>query len=170
MNASEDSRHRLVLIRHAKSDWSTSVSDRHRPLATRGKRQAPQSGAWLAAHVPIDRAVVSPAQRARSTWDLVAAAYAVAPETTHDEDLYTFDGHALLEVVRRLDDSDRTVALVGHNPAMEELVHLLTGQWLPMPTACVAVIDLPGSWRDAADGGRLWAHGRPPQPVSPRLD
>ena len=133
-------------------------------MAARGRRQAPESGAWLAAHVPIDRAVVSPAQRARSTWDLVAAEYGVAPPATVDDDAYTFDGHALLGIVRRLEDDDHTVAIVGHNPAMEELVHLLTGEWLPMPTACVAVIDLPGRWQDAARTGSatVVAHGRPP--------
>jgi phosphohistidine phosphatase len=154
--------HTLVLIRHAKSDWSANVPDIHRPLAPRGKRQAPESGAWLAAHVAIDRAVVSPAHRARATWDLVAEQYESAPSTHYEDRAYTFDGHALLELVRRFDDEDETVALVGHNPAMEELVHLLTDEWHPMPTACVAVIDLPGSWRDAASGGTLRAHGRPP--------
>lgn len=135
-----------------------------RPLSARGRRQAPESGAWLAARVAIDRAVVSPAQRARSTWDLVAAEYPDAPPVTYDDDAYTFDGHMLLAIVRRLDEDDQTVALVGHNPAMEELVHLLTGRWLPMPTACLAVIDLPGRWRDApGDGGAtIFAHGRPP--------
>lgn len=114
--------------------------------------------------MPIDRAIVSPAQRARSTWDLVAAEYAAAPPATYADDVYTFDGHALLTIVRHLDDDDQTVALVGHNPAMEELIHLLTRRWLPMPTACLAVIDLPGRWRDAADGGgaTIFAHGRPP--------
>ncbi|HSI26283.1 MAG TPA: histidine phosphatase family protein [Aeromicrobium sp.] len=156
--------HRLVLVRHAKSDWSAGVPDVDRPLSARGRRQAPESGAWLATRVAIDRAVVSPAQRARSTWDLVAAEYESAPPATFDDDAYTFDGHALLAIIRHLNDDDQTVALVGHNPAMEELIHLLTGRWLPMPTACLAVIDLPGDWRDAAGegGATVFAHGRPP--------
>jgi phosphohistidine phosphatase len=158
----EAGEHTLVLIRHAKSDWSANLPDRQRPLAPRGKRQAPESGAWLAAHVPIDAAVISPAQRARETWDLVSAEYDSVPATTYEERAYTFDGRALLDLVRRFDDDDATVALVGHNPAMEQLVQLLTGEWHPMPTSCVAVIDLPGQWRDATSGGRLRAHGRPP--------
>lgn len=157
--------HTLVLIRHAKSDWSTNLPDSKRPLAPRGRRQAPESGAWLAANIAIDGAVVSPAQRARSTWDLVAEQYDSVPPTTYEDNAYTFDGRALLDLVRQFDERDETVALVGHNPAMEELVHLLTGEWHPMPTACVAVIDLPGPWRDAAQGGALRAHGRPPSDV-----
>lgn len=169
MNARKQSRHRLVLIRHAKSDWSTGGSDLDRPLSSRGRRQAPESGAWLAANVPIDAAVVSPAERARSTWKLVAATYDEVPPTTHDERAYTFDGRALLDIVRELDESLGTVALVGHNPAMEELVHLLTRRWLAMPTTCVAVVELPGAWSDApgasVTGGTVVAYGRPPTEV-----
>jgi phosphohistidine phosphatase len=157
--------HTLVLIRHAKSDWSTSGSDRQRPLAPRGRRQAPEAGRWIAANLvaeeSIDHAVVSPAQRARSTWDLVSAELEPVPPTTIDDHAYTFDGGGLLAIVRSLPDDWGTVALVGHNPAMEELVELLTGAWVAMPTSCLAVIDLPGSWAEAAEG-RLRAHGRPP--------
>ena len=60
-------RHTLVVLRHAKSDWSTGLDDRHRPLADRGRRQAPEAGRWLAEHGPApDHVVVSPAVRARA--------------------------------------------------------------------------------------------------------
>jgi phosphohistidine phosphatase len=153
----------LVLIRHAKSDWSAHASDVDRPLNDRGVRQAPKAGSWIAANLdPIDRAMVSPAQRARSTWDLVARELPEAPPVTIEQRVYTFDGGALLPVVRELDDAARIVALVGHNPAMEELVALLTGSSVAMPTSCVAVIGISGAWSDAGPGGTLLAHGRPP--------
>ena len=109
----------------------------------------------------IDHAVVSPAQRARSTWDLVAAELPSMPPTTIDERAYTFDGHGLLAIVHDLSEAWGTVALTGHNPAMEEIVNRLTGAWVPMATSCVAVIDLPTSWADTS-AGVLRAHGRPP--------
>ena len=66
--------HTLILLRHSKSDWSTNEADLDRPLAKRGRRQAPEAGRWLATHVDrIDLAVVSTARRARTTWDLVSA-------------------------------------------------------------------------------------------------
>ncbi|HUP98911.1 MAG TPA: histidine phosphatase family protein [Aeromicrobium sp.] len=153
----------LVLIRHAKSDWSANAADLERPLNGRGQRQAPESGRWIAANLePIDRAVVSPAQRARSTWELVAAELADPPPVSVDERVYTFEGRGLLPVVRGFDDSESVVALVGHNPAMEDFVELLTGSLIAMPTSCVAVIGWSGSWAEAGSGGRLLAHGRPP--------
>jgi phosphohistidine phosphatase len=153
--------HTLVLIRHAKSDWSSAGSDRQRPLAPRGLRQAPESGRWLADHVTIDHAVVSPARRARSTWELISAELPTPPPTTVDEDAYTFDGDDLLAIARNLPEDWGTVALIGHNPAMEEAVGQLTGTRVAMPTSCLAVIDLPGEWSDTS-GATLRAHGRPP--------
>jgi len=38
----------LILLRHAKSDWSGDETDVARPLAKRGRRQAPDAGRWLA--------------------------------------------------------------------------------------------------------------------------
>lgn len=144
----------LALVRHAKSDWSGDHADRVRPLAPRGRRQATRSGRWLAAHGPtLDLAVVSPATRARATWDLVAAELVVPPSIRVEEAAYTFDGEDLLEVVRGLEDLS-AVALVGHNPALEELLELLTGEVRRMPTSCLAVVDL--------DRGVLTHHGRPP--------
>ena len=40
---------RLMLLRHAKSDWP-DVPDLKRPLAKRGRRDAPGVGRWLRGH------------------------------------------------------------------------------------------------------------------------
>ena len=40
--------HTLVVIRHAKSDWDIDAADRDRPLAKRGRRQAPDARRWSA--------------------------------------------------------------------------------------------------------------------------
>lgn len=161
--------HALVLVRHAKSDWSSPVSDLDRPLAERGRRQAPKTGRWIADTFSgedlIDQAIVSPARRAQSTWELVAAAFDTPPPTTTDDRAYTFGAGGLLAIVRDLPESWRTVALVGHNPAMEEIVGHLTDQWVAMPTSCVAVVDLPTTWAEAGPGATLRAHGRPPAPA-----
>lgn len=159
------SAHVLILIRHAKSDWSGNETDRDRPLARRGRRQAPLSGQWLASSgLVIDRAVVSPANRARSTWDLIAAELPQSPPLLIEEDLYAFSAGPLLRVVRSFPETWRTVAMVGHNPGLEDLVEQLTGRYLAMPTSAVAVLELPGEWRaaDQEPAARVLAYGRPP--------
>ena len=60
------SERRLILRRHAKSDWSGQQADIDRPLGERGVRQAPRSGRWLLANIRrITLAGVSSAERAR---------------------------------------------------------------------------------------------------------
>ncbi|MFZ0755940.1 MAG: histidine phosphatase family protein, partial [Trebonia sp.] len=67
-----ETKRRLVLLRHAKSDWP-DVPDQDRPLAKRGRRDAPVAGGWLgrSGYVP-DAVVCSTARRARETWELAA--------------------------------------------------------------------------------------------------
>lgn len=154
--------HTLILLRHAKSDWSTHEADVHRPLAKRGRRQAPEAGRFLAGVVDaIDLAVVSPATRARSTWDLVSAQLRYSPPTKVDDRVYAASSSELLDVVRELPEHVETALIVGHNPGMEDLVRLLTGEPVPMRTSAVAVLELSGPWSAAGpSSARLRATGR----------
>jgi phosphohistidine phosphatase len=111
----------------------------------------------------IDLALVSPATRARKTWDLVAAELDASPQTRIDDRVYAASENELLLVVRELTDDLETVVMVGHNPGIEDLASLLTGTSAPMPTSALAVISLSGPWSTA--GRRpavLRASGRPP--------
>lgn len=150
----------LVLVRHAKSDWSTPLTDHDRPLAARGRRQAPAIGTWLRTGLatPLDLAVVSTAARARQTWEAIAAELTAPVQVRLEQAVYTFDGESLRTVIRGLPASAGTVAVVGHNPAIEEVVARLTGRDEPMPTSCLALIELE-SW--AAERGDLVSLGRP---------
>ena len=142
------------MLRHAKSDWSGGERDHDRPLAKRGRRQAPEAGRWLASQARIDLAVVSTAVRAQQTWDLASAELPEPPPRRDDERLYAVSGRALNDVLEELPADLDTVVLVGHNPGVEDLVHLLTGEWVALPTSAMAVIDM--------IQGRLVAVGRPP--------
>ena len=52
---------------------------------------------------------------------------------------------------------------MAHNPGLEELVSVLGGEDITMPTAGLAVLTLPGSWADAGpSAATLQASGRPP--------
>lgn len=156
--------HRLILLRHSKSDWSGDEADIDRPLAKRGRRQAREAGQWLGTHVgTIDLAVVSTARRARATWDLVSAELGERPKTRHDDDAYAASVGELLDIVRGLGEELGTVVLVGHNPGLEGLTETLTGGWVPLPTSALAVVELGGPWRSAGRSpGVLRAAGRPP--------
>lgn len=152
----------LILLRHAKSDWSGDEADVDRPLAERGLRQSAQAGRWLAGNIlRIDLAVVSPAKRARGTWELASAEFHHPPPARIDERLYAASAGRLLGVVRALPEEADTVILVGHNPGIEDLVSILTGERVPMPTSALAVLGLAGSWSTVGQA-TLRASGRPP--------
>jgi phosphohistidine phosphatase len=135
----------LLILRHAKSSWKDdNLPDRERPLNKRGQDDAPKMGALLRKHnLEPDLVLSSPAQRARSTAELVIEESGYEGEAEYREELYSFDAGPYLEALTGLAESIRCVLLVGHNPAMEELVERLTGEYLPMPTAALAQIELP---------------------------
>lgn len=152
----------LVLLRHGKSDWSTGADDRDRPLTSRGRRQAAEAGDWLRDHGPaLDLAVVSVAARAGETWSLASAQLAAPPRVEHVEAAYTFDGDSLAQLVAGLPDDVAAAVLVGHNPALEELLESLSGEDRELKTSCLAVLRWDGGWADP-HRVELVAHGRPP--------
>ena len=112
----------LILLRHAKSDWSGNEADAERPLTERGLRQASDAGRWLARSIDgIDLAVVSPANRARNTWQLASAELRTTPPTRIDDRVYAASARELLGVVHALPDD--VEALVGRAAdAVETLV------------------------------------------------
>ncbi|TFC06983.1 histidine phosphatase family protein [Cryobacterium adonitolivorans] len=141
----------LLVLRHAKSGWSGGEADIDRTLNSRGHSQATDVGSWLAEQFSIiDVAIVSPATRARATWALVAAELKSSPEARVDERAYAASVSDLLQIVQELPDELRTVILVAHNPGLEELVSVLTGESVTLPTSALAVLGVPGTWAELA--------------------
>jgi phosphohistidine phosphatase len=146
---------RLVILRHAKSEWPDGVADRRRPLAGRGRREAPLAGRWLNEHLgKIDLVVCSPAQRTRETWTWVSEELDAVPELRVEDRLYPGSPRALMAVARQLPDEARTVLFIGHNPGLEDLVADLSGTGCVLKTSSIAVLTGRGDWTDVAPG---WA-------------
>jgi phosphohistidine phosphatase len=146
---------KLILLRHSKSQWPEGVPDPQRPLAPRGRRDAPVAGKWLSGHAPdIDLVLHSPAERARQTWILAAAEWGGTARVRESTDLYDASAEDLLAVVRLLPDTAHTVLFVGHNPGLEDLVALLTGVTGRLRTSGIAVLTGSGRWSDVEPG---WA-------------
>jgi phosphohistidine phosphatase len=149
---------RLMLLRHAKSDWSTGLRDQDRPLSARGREAAPRMGAYMVRHglVP-DLIIASKATRVRETVDLLLPAFAQPPKVVHDEGIYGSEADALLHVIKKTPAATHALMLVGHNPALAELAGWLVAsgdivarQRLAekFPTAGLAVIDFAfDDWR-----------------------
>lgn len=153
-------RRRLVVLRHAKSDWSHEVPDHDRPLAERGRRDAPAAGRWIAANVgTVDLAVCSTATRAQQTWQLAG----VSTKDVRDEPrIYEASTGDLLDVVQGFPDEAATVVVIGHNPGLSMLVSALSGVRTELKTAGIAVLEFDGSWSGTgAAGVELTATAKP---------
>src|SRR4051794_21334084 len=81
---------RLMLLRHAKSDWAQpGARDHHPPLTERGRDSAAKMGAYMARHALVpDLVIASTATRVRETLDLLLPAFKTAPKLSHDKRLY----------------------------------------------------------------------------------
>ena len=143
---------RLVILRHAKSDWGdSSLDDWQRPLSGRGINDAPRVGRMLRERSLIpDLIITADAIRARSTAEAVAEAAGYTGEILLEPALYLATPGAVVEVLNSVaDDSADTVMIVGHNPGLEGLIAELSGDHHAMPTAALVQLTLPiERWRD----------------------
>ena len=164
---------RLLLLRHAKSAWPDGVPDQDRPLARRGRRDAPAAGRWLeqAGYIP-DHVLCSTARRARETWELAARELPARPPVVYEPGVYDASASSLLRIVRRQPSAARTVVVVGHDPSLPELALELAAEsdrphsaaaarssgaaFVRMrtkyPTAAIAVLEFAAPWAELRPG------------------
>jgi phosphohistidine phosphatase len=149
----------LMLLRHAKSDWDDpSLRDFDRPLAARGKRDAPRIGKAIKKRGTIpDIIISSPAVRAVQTIEAVVQSAGLQISPRLEESIYGAVASDLMKLIRQLPDSSNCALLVGHNPTFEQLLARLTGAQEHMPTAALACIEFQiDHWADVEDaGGKL---------------
>jgi len=166
-----DTTRQLILLRHAKSDWP-DVPDRDRPLAKRGRRDAPRIGRWLHEHgYQPDVVVCSDARRTRQTWDLVAPELDGSPSVRFEPRAYAASALTLLYLAQELPSRYRTALLIGHNPGLSDLAGHLAAPAvtdngprpaISLPTAAVAVFEFRGDWPSLSPGqARLIDHITP---------
>lgn len=144
----------LLIMRHAKSSWEfTNLSDHDRPLNDRGKRDAPRMGKVLLKERLIPQLIISSsAARARSTAEKVAKMSRYNGEISIDSSLYRAGSSAYMNALRRLTNQTDTVLIVGHNPDVEHLVEILTGNVMTIPTCGLAYVKLSiERWLDLKD-------------------
>ncbi len=147
----------LLILRHAKSDWNTgALADFQRPLARRGKNDAPKVGAWLYREGLVPEHVVSsPAERARKTAEIVCKRLDYKKKNiVFDNQVYAAEVPGLLDVLARCPAAASIILLIGHNPGLEDLLRHLVGSELEipkdgklLPTATVARLEMPDDWQ-----------------------
>ena len=130
----------LFLLRHAKSSWKDeTLPDFERPLNGRGKRAAETIGQYFKTSTIIPELILcSPAERTRETVALVLKTARWSTEVRYDQRIYEASAQRLAEVVSQIDNDRKVAMLVGHNPGLEDLLLLFTGNAEVMPTGAIA--------------------------------
>jgi phosphohistidine phosphatase len=134
----------LLILRHGKAAPEGGGSDAARPLTRHGKRDAELMGQLLLREsLAPDRILASNARRARETARQAAAAAHFSGSIDELEELYLAEPEAYITAVRRHAPDAQRVLLVGHNPGLEALTLILTGDPVSLPPAGLVVCTLP---------------------------
>lgn len=115
----------LILIRHATAE-TFAATDHDRPLTEQGHLEAAAAGRMLARlGVGEPMTHVSTARRTRETWEEISSAAGWTRSAHHDSSLYGAGEDGVLELLAATAPEQPTVAVIGHNPTIGGLAHLL---------------------------------------------
>ncbi|MBT4839012.1 MAG: hypothetical protein HON94_16865 [Methylococcales bacterium] len=149
---------RLIIIRHAESDWQQGdETDFERSLNERGMAEASVKGVVLIKkQILPDLIISSPAKRAITTAKIIADKMAFKIEQINeDQRIYEANTSDLLNVIAGIDDHHSTVLLFGHNPGVTSFCQLLSisNSFINMQPCGVCCLDLDVErWGDVHDG------------------
>ncbi|MDB5375110.1 MAG: phosphohistidine phosphatase [Belnapia sp.] len=157
----------LLLLRHAKSSWDDpALPDHARPLNARGRRSAmAMAEAMRGLGLSPDIVFVSSARRTLQTLEALTPFEDGALVEPMDA-LYLAPWPRLLDELRQVPETARSLLLIGHNPGLHDLALALAD---PVslarggadakrlaegyPTGALAEFTIASSWRQLATGG-----------------
>ncbi|SEK35715.1 phosphohistidine phosphatase [Aquimarina amphilecti] len=149
----------LYIIRHAKSSWEFDLDDHKRPLNKRGLRDANLIGKELKGLVKtINKVVSSDAERAKSTAKIILDNLEIDDSIfSLEPNLYDFNGHQVIEVIKNCDNKVNTLLIFGHNHAFTSIANLYGRDMIDnLPTAGVIGIEFDiDSWKDISVGKNI---------------
>lgn len=163
----------LYLLRHAKASWELAGElDYERGLTERGHEDAAAIASAVAALDPAPEIVIcSGARRTRETLEAVVGVLPKDAQVQFDDRVYEQASHALIDLVREVDDTLGAALVIGHNPGMHSLAIELAAKGDQLvelagkfPTAALAELAFDCAWSElAADAAELTRLTRPKQ-------
>lgn len=162
--------HRLLLLRHAKTEQESGEGDRARMLTGRGRKDAVKIGHALdiRGYWP-DLVLCSTSQRTRETWELLGPELAKTPQVEFRKTLYLASARQIIAQIHATAHPIKTLMILGHNPGIEECASLLArppkskveaekraDMREKFPTCALAVLDFDvEAWSDVTGSGVL---------------
>ena len=135
---------KLYIIRHAKSSWKdTALDDFKRPLNKRGQIDAPFMAKKLKQKgIMPDIIISSPALRAKTTAELIAKELNYKKQIIYDANLYEASTNNIFDTIKKIDESNRIVFLIGHNPSLNMFVETLVNFQENIPTCGIIELEV----------------------------
>ncbi|MCC9643949.1 histidine phosphatase family protein [Rhodopirellula sp. JC740] len=143
---------RLILMRHAKSDWAdASLDDHDRPLNARGRRDAPRMAGWMEENgCRPDFVLSSDSKRTRETFSFLEARWGQSVPVHFSSKLYLASAPRIREIIQSTSewlsgDQDEsiqmpeTLLVLGHNPGISTAASELLGHACGLPTAALVI-------------------------------
>ncbi|WP_214070238.1 histidine phosphatase family protein [Mucilaginibacter sp. dw_454] len=154
---------KLLLIRHAKATHEPGYDDFERPLKPKGLRDAAMMAGRLLEHKIVPQILISsPALRTLATADVIAEHMSLAKP--HEvKKIYDAEQDVLVDVINELDDRFDFIGLVGHNPAIAQVLYYLSGQPADVPPGAVGLLEFDiKSWNEVKENvGKLVFYDSP---------
>ena len=134
-------RRTVLLLRHAQTeDTRPGGTDLDRCLTAYGTEEARAVGAYLSGQrLTVDAVLCSPAVRTRQTLAGLGLPLPDASRLDISSDYYNAGSATLVEALRGLDPSCRTVLLVGHAPGVPGVAYELADPETSDPGALAAI-------------------------------
>lgn len=157
----------LIMVRHAKSDWSNSLlKDFGRPLNERGKKDAPEMGKRLKARkIKLDKILCSSSVRTMQTAKKIARELEFdKDEIEYVDDLYHATARQIREVMYGANNKWDTLMIVCHNTGVTDFINSVCGFITDnVPTCGIAVFRIDAKkWEDFPQAQKeLWFYDFP---------
>ena len=161
---------RLILMRHAKSEWVSDDYDVSRSLARRGVKDAVKMGRWFSGKLPPDRILCSSATRATETLDFleIGGERDLRSITLVLDALYGCSFDSLIQIIEEHESYDNLM-VIGHNPSLEQLLlwfledtQMLSSYQKVFPTGAIYELEICDGTRKVRRGSaRLIDYMRP---------
>jgi len=146
----------IILIRHGKSSWEYDVTDRERPLKTRGINDIKLVANHFFNSNSVPEIIFSsPARRALSTCEIFMNTLNIAKEqVVVVEELYDFDGRNVIDFIKNLSNEYNEVMIFGHNHAFTSISNIFGDTFIDnLPTSGLVKLKFDiNDWNDLKKG------------------
>jgi len=142
----------IYILRHGKSSWEhPELSDYDRPLLPKGEHRTKKIAKYLKKQEKIPQLILtSPAKRAKQTAK-IANSY-LETNVKKEDNLYPGNSQNIQETIFGLDNQLESVMIVGHNPALTNIVREFMDpqlDWLSTSSVAMASWDT-DKWEEIA--------------------